>query len=122
MKHRVMLVEDDLTMRSLLQTLLNIEGFEVIEVPKVEHLEAVLGVAQIQKPDLILLDVGLRQFNGFDLLNRIRGDPNINETRVLMTSGMDFQARCSKEGADGFILKPYMPEELICQIREILGD
>ena len=39
-----------------------------------------------------------------------------------MSSGMDFGVRCQEVGADGFILKPYMPEELMKKIQEILSS
>jgi DNA-binding response OmpR family regulator len=120
--HRIMLVEDDETMRSLLQTLLQIEGYDVREMGRDDKLDDLLAVLHQEKPDMILLDVTLRYFDGFDLLKRLRNDPSLKSIRVLMSSGMDFSMRCYQEGADSFLLKPYMPEELISRINQILGD
>ncbi len=114
---KVLLVEDDPTMLSLLGTLLEIEGYQVVPVQLVVRALAELEEAQ---PDLVLMDVHLKDGDGFDLLRSIREKPGFEDTLVLMSSGMDFAAACEEAGADGFILKPYMPDELISQVRELL--
>lgn len=118
---KVLLIEDDFTMRSLLQTLLRIEGFEILQPQQIETLDQMMAFVGEEKPDLILLDVNLRPFNGFDLLDRIRQDEKTCSTRVLMSSGIDYTERVERVGANGFLLKPYMPEELIQKMNEILG-
>ena len=118
--HKLVLVEDDATMLSLLQTLLQMEGFQVV-VPDVETLGGILGVFRREKPALILMDVHLKEVNGFELLEHIRQDPELHDTLVIMSSGMDFTAKCLEAGADDFILKPYMPDELINLIRRRLS-
>ncbi|MBN2551037.1 MAG: response regulator [Anaerolineales bacterium] len=119
---RVLLIEDDKTMLTLLQTLLSFEGFEALLPKNDDSLEAMLSFIQQEKPALVLCDVHLRQLNGFDLLRLIKGSPDLAEVQVLMSSGMDFRENCVQEGADGFILKPYMPDELIDKIRLMIGD
>ena len=119
-KPKVLLIEDDHTMVILLRTLLSFEGFEVAQLDDDENLEIIMDVVRREMPDAILLDVHLRQVNGLDLLRLIRQDENLNSTRVIMSSGLDFQARCRSEGADAFIQKPYMPEELIGKIRQVI--
>ena len=111
----VMLVEDDRTMIRLLQTLFEIEGFEVI--PLAAGADILESIRQ-NNPDIILLDVHLKdphgkEINGFDLLGLIRQDPELKDAKVLMSSGIDFRDKSIQEGADGFLLKPYMPDELI---------
>lgn len=119
---KIMLCEDDDTMRTLLQTLLQIEGYDVIEMGSDDQLSVVLEFLRREKPALVLLDVSLRQFSGFDLLASMRKDNLLKSTRVLMSSGMDHKERCMQDGADGFLLKPYMPEELINRIRKLLEN
>jgi DNA-binding response OmpR family regulator len=118
---KVMLIEDDRTMLSLLQTLLNMEGFDVAYLERDEDPEAILCAMRLEKPSLVLVDVNLRKMSGFDLLHAIRQDAELKPVRVLMSSGMDFGMRSYEEGADGFILKPYMPDELIQKIRLTIG-
>ncbi len=118
--HRIVLVEDDPTMLSLLQTLLQMEGYEVIKNPK-ETIEDILELFRAEKPELALIDVHLRNASGFDVLRGVKQAPELKDTRVLMSSGMDFSAECLAQGADGFILKPYMPDELIRKIHEMVS-
>lgn len=116
---KILLVEDDETMLSLLKTLLQMEGFQVVQA-RVERFEDTLETMRAEKPELALIDVNLRQGSGFDLLRMIRSDQDLKNTRILMSSGMDFSSRCKTAGADNFILKPYMPDDLINMIRQII--
>lgn len=118
---KVMLIEDDPTMRSLLSTLLDMEGYHVV-LPEVESLDGIFKIFQKEKPDLALLDVNLRDGTGFDLLQRINLDGDLQRTRILMSSGSDYREECSKAGADGFLLKPYMPDELIQLLHNLLAN
>jgi DNA-binding response OmpR family regulator len=120
---KVMLVEDDPTMFDLLKTLLSLEGFEVAVSSGGPD---VLTEVKAQVPDLMLIDVHLRmadgrEINGFDLLKQIRQDPNLKHTRILMSSGIDFRYKSADEGADGFVHKPYMPDELINKLKALVA-
>jgi DNA-binding response OmpR family regulator len=108
----VMLVEDDRTMRSLLKTLLEIEGFDVID-PNIESEESVFAAILQNNPDIIILDVHLRRGNGLDIVKKLRSDGRTRKINVLMSSGMDLREKCLEAGADNFILKPYMPDDLL---------
>ena len=122
---KIMLVEDDYTMLSLLITFLEVEGYEVVQVNGGENAfkaENLLKILRRESPALALVDVNLKQANGFDLLRSVRESPDLNDVKVLMSSGMDFTYHSMQEGADGFILKPYMPDELITRIQKILGN
>lgn len=112
-----MLLEDDFTMLSLLQTLLEIEGYEVFQ--SVEFDDAASRISEV-KPDLIIMDVNLQSANGLDVLQAVRSDEGLANTLVIMSSGMDLQNECMEKGADDFILKPYMPDELVRKIEGLL--
>ncbi len=118
---KIFLCEDDPTMNSLLTTLLEYEGYEVFGTQDCINFEEYLEIIRQEKPDIVLLDVHLRQLNGFDLLRLIRKETEMQQPRVLMSSGMDMGMESQIGGADGFLLKPYMPEELIEKIQETLG-
>jgi DNA-binding response OmpR family regulator len=120
MAPKVMLIEDDNTMLTLLRTLLRFEGFEIAQLDNDEDPDRILQSIRLEHPEAVLLDVHLRRFNGFELLHRIRQDEDLMNTRVIMSSGMDFSTRCLDEGADGFLLKPYMPEDLIDEIHKVM--
>jgi DNA-binding response OmpR family regulator len=120
---KVMLVEDDPTMFQLLNTLLSLEGYDVFTAYGDSD---ILESMKREKPDLIMMDVHLRvgggkEVNGFELLKKIRSDETFNGQKVIMSSGMDFRIKSIEEGADGFLLKPFMPEELIKMIEGLTG-
>ena len=107
---KVLLAEDDPTMVSLLKTLLNMEGFETVAVDSEAD---VRGAVLREKPDVLFMDVHLGQQSGMDIVESIRKDPQIASVRVVMTSGFNVREECLERGADDFLLKPYMPADLI---------
>jgi DNA-binding response OmpR family regulator len=111
--YKVMVIEDDVTMLSLLKTLLEIEGFQVIQY---SFEDGPLAPILREKPDIIILDVHLRSLSGLELLRSIRSTADIRDTRVIMSSGKDVRADCISAGADDFLLKPFMPDDLIKSI------
>jgi len=118
---KVALIEDDAVMLSLLQTLLEYEGFETVQLDGMGKVDDIVDILRQARPDLILMDVHLRQINGLDLLRELRKDPSLQAVKVLISSGMELSSESSMEAADGFILKPYMPDDLVARIREALG-
>ena len=122
MTKKVMLVEDDSTMITLLSKLLQFEGFIVVPLKNDENLDTILECVRKEKPEIILLDVYLRDISGFDLLKRLRTDLTTKDIRILMSSGMDLEEQCINKGADNFIMKPYMPEDLLSSIWQTLEE
>jgi DNA-binding response OmpR family regulator len=118
--YKVMLVEDDRTMLSLLTTLMQIEGFEVL-IPQEDSMESILEAVRQNQPDVTLLDVNLRHCSGIDLIRALRNDPELNNQRVIMSSGLNLRDECLEAGANSFLLKPYMPDDLINLIKQIIG-
>ena len=114
-KKKIMLIEDDGTMRSLLKTLLELEGHQAFICENCD-MDLILPVLHEENPDVILLDVNLRDINGFDILQKIREDEKFATIRVLMSSGMPYKEKCLRAGANGFLQKPYMPDDLINMI------
>jgi DNA-binding response OmpR family regulator len=115
--NKIMLVEDDATMQSVLRTLLEIEGFQVTLAQARNQLDELVQSIHDAQPDAVLLDVHLRDVSGYDVLERLRADSTISGVRIVMTSGMDVKDQCMSAGADDFLLKPYMPDELIQKLR-----
>jgi DNA-binding response OmpR family regulator len=115
---KVGLIEDDTSMQSLLKTLLELEGFRVVLIPDRSGLTKILEVILTEKPDILLLDVNLKNVNGFDILQQVQSFPERSAMRIVMSSGMDLRDECLRAGADSFLMKPYMPDELIKKITE----
>lgn len=109
-----MLAEDDATMLGLLKTLLKMEGLEPIPL---EAKDDVVAEVLSQRPDVLLMDVHLFNRNGIDELKRLRAAPGGKDIRVVMASGLDVSEKCMNEGADAFLMKPYMPDDLLSALR-----
>ena len=108
---KIFLAEDDSTMIKLLETLLKLEGFDPkpIDLAKGDLLKSL----REDVPEILLLDVNLPNNNGMDVIKEMRADDLFKNTRVVMASGMSLGEECLQNGADDFLLKPYMPDDLI---------
>lgn len=107
---RVMILDDDSTMSSLLRTLLQLDGFETFSGPIGGD---ILMAVKAEMPDAVLLDVFLAKKDGLEVLRALRQDPQTAPIPVVMTSGMDVAEQCQRQGADAFLLKPYSPDQLV---------
>jgi DNA-binding response OmpR family regulator len=114
---KVLLLEDDATMQAVLRTFLEIEGYQVVIAPVLKGQEDLVAFIRRQKPDVMLLDVHLRNSNGIEILRELRQDTAFAATRIILTSGSDVGEKCLAAGASSFLMKPYMPDELINKLR-----
>jgi CheY-like chemotaxis protein len=114
---KILLAEDDPTMVSLLKTLLKMEGFEVVAL----HADAnVVQAVMSEKPDVLLLDVHLSHQSGLEILDELRSEVETKKVRVIMSSGSSVKEECLRRGANGFLMKPYMPDDLIGILKQTL--
>ena len=107
---KLLLAEDDPTMVSLLSTLLKMEGFEVVALDANADVPAAV---KREKPDFMLMDVNIGKQNGLDLLRVIRRDSENAGLRIVMASGYNVKDECLERGANHFLLKPFMPDDLL---------
>ncbi len=117
MAQKILLAEDDVTMVTLLKTLLKMEGFEVVAL----HADADVPTAvRLERPDVLLMDVHLSVQSGLDILDVLRRTEGISDVRVVMSSGASVGEECMRRGANGFLLKPFMPDDLIAILRQTI--
>jgi DNA-binding response OmpR family regulator len=114
-----MIVDDDRTMVSLLKILLEMDGYEVINITNANDF---MPNVRAEKPDIVLLDVFITNVDGKELVAEVRRSEDLSDLKVVMTSGMDLAEQCAEAGADAFLLKPYAPEQLIKTLEENLED
>ena len=112
---KVLLAEDDNTMVSLLKTLLNLEGFEVLALDVDSDVPAVV---QREKPHALFMDVHLGGQSGMEILDTIRKQKELSDVRIVMTSGFNVKEECIHRGANAFLLKPFMPDDLIKVLKQ----
>lgn len=116
---KVLLVEDDPMTVTLLKTFFEIEGFQAI-IPANGGSDTIVETIRTERPELLLLDVHLRELNGMELLTHLRGDRQYDRMGIFVVSGTDVGELCLRAGADGFLLKPYAPSDLLYLIRAYL--
>ncbi|MEB2335027.1 MAG: response regulator [Anaerolineaceae bacterium] len=112
---KVLLVEDDQNMVALLCTLLKMEKFEVVAA---EADADFLALVSQESPDALLMDVHLNGLNGLDVVRALRADSRFDDLHIVMTSGLDMREECLRSGANAFLLKPFMPDDLIALLRD----
>ena len=112
---RVLLADDDRTMVSLLETLLGMEGYEVINLLDMDG--DMINNIQSSNPDILIVDIYLGNKNGLDIVRKIRSIPELKKVRIIMVSGIDKTDECIAAGANKFLQKPYMPNELFDILR-----
>lgn len=124
MKLNVMVVDDSAVMRAMVVKSLKLCGIELGDV-----LEAANGVEALEKlasawVDLALVDVNMPRMNGEELLNHIRDDEALLPLPVIVISTEGSETRISRLKSKGarFLRKPFSPESLGNQIREMLGE
>ena len=119
-KKTVLIIEDELNIRDLIETFLSKNGYVTVGVESAE-----LGIKKIPvlKPALILLDIQLPNMDGLEAIRRIRADPRGAKIPIILVSvqSSDIHKIIGLEsGADDFISKPFNPAELLARVNAVL--
>jgi len=118
--YRILVAEDEADIRFMTCFTLRYGGFEVIEAS--DGAQA-LELAQQMVPDLILLDVKMPRLGGIEACRQIKALPALRHIPVVFVSALGQEqeiARGSHAGAVDYLLKPFVPEELIKKVHSIL--
>ena len=109
----IMVVDDDREMGRLMKTLFELGHHRVIVTPTYQD---ILPVMRQALPDAVLMDVRVQGQETIDLVRQVRQEARIAHIPVVMTSGADCRPQCLEAGADGFVMKPFLPDELVDMI------
>ncbi len=119
MSQLIMIIDDEAGMRDLLADALKLAGFETVTAA-----DAMIALTQLRttKPDLLIVDINMPMMDGFEFIERIRG--NGDNTPALMLSARGDRADITKGltlGADDYMTKPLQGlEELVLRVKAIL--
>ena len=116
----VLIVDDDERVREYVRVNLEMEGYAVREAGSAEE---GLGVLDEVSPDLILLDVMMPEVDGWEMLRRVQERHGVGAIPVVMFSGkVDEQSaqEATARGAQGFVGKPFDPQQLIEHAKQLL--
>lgn len=122
-KARILAIDDNADIRGLLSFVLGKENYEVTTAA-----DGIAGLQLIKdnKPDLILLDVMMPEFSGFDVLDAVRSDKDshVRDIPVLMLtakSSTEDVDEALRLGATSYIVKPFRPAKLVEKVRDLLN-
>lgn len=116
----VYVLEDDLTLASLIEEFLNTASFQV---RKFSDYRLFFDEIRIKKPDIILLDLMLPMISGVEVLKYLKGNLVMHNIPVLVVSGINDEnekVECLDLGADDYISKPFGFHELVSRINAVL--
>ena len=115
---KILIIEDEDSIRGFLKINLNRNGFEVLET---DNGEEGLNILELQNPVLVILDVMLPGMNGFEVCKKIREKKDKMGIIMLTAKGQDMDKIMGLEyGADDYMVKPFNPMELLLRIKAIL--
>jgi len=116
----VLVVEDDPSVRGLLQTLLSAEGYEVVTAS-----DGLAGLvkATSNHPSLVLLDLMMPDLGGVRVLEEMRDDPELADIPVIVVTGKIDAIPSMREllGEENVFLKPFAVGELLSRVAEVTG-
>ena len=116
-KHRVLIVDDDLALSEMLGIVLRNEGLDVVHCADGS---SAMALFRESRPDIVLLDLMLPGIDGIEVCRRIRAESG---TPIVMltarTDTLDVVAGL-ESGADDYVLKPFSPVELAARVRRLL--
>ena len=118
---KVLVIDDDSMVRETVVRLLILEGYQVIESA---YGQAGYADAISEKPNIILLDLNMPIMDGFEVLHKLKSNPETERIPVIvLTARIDAESerRCMAAGATDYIKKPWGPAELQERIAIIVG-
>lgn len=120
---KILLVEDDKSLREIYSVRLMAEGYEIVSAGDGEE---ALAMAIKERPDLIVSDVMMPKISGFDMLDILRSTTETKDVKVIMMTALsseDQRARGEALGADRYLVKSQVGiEDVVRTVHDVLGD
>jgi two-component system, OmpR family, alkaline phosphatase synthesis response regulator PhoP len=120
-KAKILICDDDQLLLELVEFKLKAKGYLVV---RAENGEDALVAMAVEKPDLIVLDAMMPLLDGFEVLKRVKQDPIFTPVPVVMLTarrGEKDIVSALDRGADDYLVKPFIPDELLARISRLLA-
>jgi two-component system cell cycle response regulator DivK len=120
MSKRILVVEDTEDNRRILRDLLTRAGFDLIEATDGE---SGVSMATVHRPDLILMDIQLPVFDGYEATRRIKANPETKHIPIIAVTSYALSGDESKAiaaGCNGYVAKPFSPRKILAMVQEFL--
>jgi len=114
---KILVVDDNEEMCRLLKTVLEFEGHQVVAVSS--YAKIMPTVRQVL-PDIAVMDLRVQGEQTLAVVRQMRREEKLKYIPIVMTSGMDLGQECLDAGADKFIMKPFLPDDLIANVKDLL--
>jgi CheY-like chemotaxis protein len=115
--HRVLVVEDDATLRAVIRLVLEREGYEIDEAP---HGSAALSAMADEMPDVALVDLKMPVMDGAELIRRMRADTRLEAIPIVLMTGFGHSID-GGHGADAVVTKPFEAKGLLECLRTLVS-
>lgn len=124
MPPKILIVDDEAHLRSLLQQTLEELEDEGVELLTATNGEEALAAIQASRPNLVFLDVMMPKLSGFDVCERAKRGLGLSDVLIVLLTakGQEFDRQRGVEvGADLYMTKPFDPDAIVLKAREVLG-
>lgn len=119
LKHKcILLVDDEQALLDMVVSILDDDGFDNIQTAK--SVKEALAAAELHRPDLAILDVMLPDGNGFELMEQLKRNADYPVLFLTARGEEDDKFKGFGLGADDYVVKPFLPRELLFRIMAIL--
>jgi DNA-binding response OmpR family regulator len=119
-QYSILVVDDEPDVVAFLERTLRADGFEVLSA---YDGIAALDMASTDKPDMIILDIMMPMMSGYEVCEQLKSNPSTQHIPVMCLSSAhsaDARAKTIRAGAVNLVTKPFMPAELLAQVRRYL--
>lgn len=120
MTHKLLLADDSVTIQRVVELTFSGEDVQVITVGDGEQ---AIARIPIERPDIILADIGMPKRSGYDVAAFVKGRPDLSHIPVLLLAGA-FEpvddARAQQVKCDGVLVKPFEPQQVVSRVRELV--
>ncbi|MBF6590770.1 MAG: response regulator [Ktedonobacterales bacterium] len=123
-KHVIMVIDDSLFVRRVVEACFSRVGMETASFPDGLSAISALAAGKTSVPDLLLLDIGLPKMDGYEVAKVLRSNADFQDTILVMLTGRDGvwdRVHSKLVGARDYIKKPFRIAELVERVQELLG-
>ena len=122
MAKKILIVEDNVVNRVLMQDLLTYHGYEILEAG-----DGAEGIEKARKyrPDLILMDMQMPIMDGIQAVNHLKADPETRDIKIISLTAFAMKGdreRFLRAGCDEYVAKPINTRELPKLVKRLLGE
>lgn len=119
---KILIVDDSPAEVKLMQAVLDKAGYRSVAIHDPMRLEQMIDV---ERPNLILMDVVMPQRNGFQACRELKGKQEYALIPVILVTSKNTESDkfwAQQQGADGYVVKPFTPEELLGTVQRFVGQ